>query len=118
MTGSALPNCITEIISQERFEKLKIVSTDQFESVINGFFEMIKKESMKMTTLPLSVLTYLSREGFKKQHVFFESSLELIQWFEVKMVKDEPCQYRNFVGDIYTKFLFVESVVRQSLSQK
>jgi hypothetical protein len=91
MTGFALPDCITEIISQERFEKLKIVSTDQFESVIKAFFEMIKKESMKMTTLPLLVFTYLSREGFKKQHVFFDSSLELIQWFEVKMVKDEPC---------------------------
>jgi hypothetical protein len=86
MTGSVLPDCITEIISLERFEELKIVTTDQFESVINGFFEMIKKESMKMTTLPLLVLTYLSREGFKKQHVFFESSLELIQWFEVKKI--------------------------------
>jgi hypothetical protein len=92
MKGSALPDYITDIINQEHLVvDVKIVSTNQFERVINGFLEVIKKESMKMTTLPLLVLTYLSREQFKKQHVFFDSSLELIQWFEVKMVKDEPC---------------------------
>jgi len=103
MTGSALPERIIELISQEIVQVDVNFSNPEIEAVVKGFSEMIKEEAKKMTTLPLSVLTYLCRERFKK-HVFFESSLEVLQWFEVKLV-DDPGTYRNFVGDMFSTIL-------------